>query len=109
VADGQDRPRDLVDEAGDIGRVVGDAAQRVRGRGHLDPGRLEALDDAVPAGGVGEGAVDEHHGERAMVGGCRWHETSSEGRLDDGVANAAGLAGKVGADATLDHPVPIGT
>ena len=39
------------------------------GRGHLDAGRLEALDDAVPARRVGEGAVDEDDGERG-VGGC---------------------------------------
>ena len=91
VADGQDRPGDLLEEAGDVVSIVGDAAQRVRRRGHLDAGRLEALDDAVPAGGVGEGAVDEHDGERAMVGGCRCHEHLLAGvDLEDGVGKGVG-------------------
>jgi hypothetical protein len=66
VADGEDRPGDLLDEAGDVSGVVGDAAQRVRRRGHLDPGRPEALDDAIPARRVGEGTVDENDGERGI-------------------------------------------
>ena len=69
MADGEDRPGDLPHEAGDVGGVVGDAAQRIRRRGHLDTRALEALDDAVPARRVGEGAVDEHDGDRG-VGGC---------------------------------------
>ena len=42
----------------------GDAAQRVGGGDHRDSVRLEALDDAGPAGAVGEGAVHEHDGQR---------------------------------------------
>ena len=52
------------------------AAQGIRCRSHLDTGRLEALDDAVPARRVGEGAVDEHDGERGMIGGCLGHDSS---------------------------------
>jgi hypothetical protein len=60
VADQQHRAVDLVEEAGDVGRIGGHAAQRI-GRG--DDGvalPLQPLDDAVPAGRVREGAVHEH-------------------------------------------------
>jgi hypothetical protein len=49
---------------------MSDAAQRNRGSRHLDSGGLQALDDAVPARSVGEGAVDENDGERGILGGC---------------------------------------
>ena len=68
VPDGEDGTGDLVEHAGDVRAVGGDAAQRVGGGDHLDSVGLEALDDAVPAGAVGEGAVDEHDGERSS--GC---------------------------------------
>jgi hypothetical protein len=44
--------------------------------------------------------VDEHDGERAMVGGCRWHENLLGGvDLDDGVGERLwGLLGKVVAE-----------
>jgi hypothetical protein len=64
VAHREDGPRDLPEERGDIGRIVRDAAQRVRRRRHLDAGRLQALDHGAPAGSVGERAVDENNGER---------------------------------------------
>jgi hypothetical protein len=67
VADHKHRPGNLVEEAGHVGGVDGDAAQRIRGRRHLEPGGLQALDDAVPARGVGEGAVDENDGEGAVL------------------------------------------
>jgi NAD(P)-dependent dehydrogenase (short-subunit alcohol dehydrogenase family) len=38
--------------------------------GLMDSGGLQALDDAVPARSVGEGAVDESDGERGVLGGC---------------------------------------
>ena len=44
-----------------------DPAQRIRGRRHLHPGVLQTLDHAVPARGVGEGAVDENDGEGAWA------------------------------------------
>ena len=57
---------DLVEHAGDVGAVDGDAAQRVGGGHHLDAVRLQPLDDAGPARAVGEGAVHEHDGQREM-------------------------------------------
>jgi NADPH:quinone reductase-like Zn-dependent oxidoreductase len=64
----KDQPRDLPHEAGDVGGVVEDAAQGIRHRGHLAAGRLEDLDDAVPARRVGEGAVDQDDGQRGVEG-----------------------------------------
>ena len=55
-----------IEEAGDVGGVDRDAAQRIRGSRHPEPGGLEALDDAVPARRVGEGAVDEDDGDRGV-------------------------------------------
>jgi hypothetical protein len=69
VADGNDRAGDLRNRAGDIRRVVGDTAQRVGGGDDRDAGGEEALDDAVPTGGVGEGAVDEDDGRGGAGGG----------------------------------------
>src|SRR5690348_462636 len=49
-----------------IGRMIdgvdADAAQQVRRRHDVEAGRLELGDDAVPARGVDEGAVDQYHG-----------------------------------------------
>ena len=55
---------------------MSDAAQRNRGRRHLDSGGLQALDDAVPARSVGKGAMDQNDGERGVLGGCLGHESS---------------------------------
>jgi hypothetical protein len=60
MPDEQDRAVDLAEQAGGVGRIGGQAAQRI-GRG--DDGvalLLQPLDDGVPAGGVGEGAVHQH-------------------------------------------------
>jgi hypothetical protein len=64
VADGEDRPRDLLEKRRDVGRVMSDAAERVRGRRYLHVRGQEALDHAVPARSVREGAVDEDDRER---------------------------------------------
>jgi pimeloyl-ACP methyl ester carboxylesterase len=58
MPDQQDRAVDLVEQAGGVGRIGGQAAQRI-GRG--DDGvalLLQPPDDAVPAGRIGEGAGD---------------------------------------------------
>ena len=67
VADEHDRAADRRQEAPEVGRVGGDAAQRVGGRDDLVAAVLELVDDAVPAGGVGEGAVDEDDGRLARL------------------------------------------
>src|SRR5207302_5349496 len=60
---GQDyRAAERRDEAGEVRGVDSDAAQQVRRRHHVEPGRLELGDDAVPARGVDEGAVDQDDG-----------------------------------------------
>jgi hypothetical protein len=61
VADQQHGPAELVDDAGQVGGIGGQAAQWV-GRGDdAAPLVLEPLDDAVPAGAVGEGPVHQHN------------------------------------------------
>ena len=67
MADGEHRAGDLIDEAGGVGGVVGDAAQRIGGGDDRDPLSLQALDDAAPARAVGERAMDEHDGEGAAA------------------------------------------
>ena len=62
VADEHDRALDRAEEGLQVGGVGGHAAQRVGGRDDLVALVLELFLDAVPAGGVGEGAVDEHDG-----------------------------------------------
>jgi hypothetical protein len=57
-----DGPVDRTDDVGNSRGVRGEAAQRV-GRGHHRISRVEqGIDDAVPARGVGEGAVDKNDG-----------------------------------------------
>ncbi|HEX5500022.1 MAG TPA: hypothetical protein VFX03_12380 [Thermomicrobiales bacterium] len=63
MTDGQDRAGNLIDAAGHIRGVVGDAAQWIGRRDYIDAGSLQALDDAVPTRAIGEGAVDEDDGE----------------------------------------------
>ena len=60
VADQQDRPVDLVDVAGDVLRVVGQAAQRIRRRENRHIVGLQLLDDRRPERGVGKAAVNEN-------------------------------------------------
>src|SRR5919109_2724922 len=50
-------------------------AQRIGGRRNLDAGSLQALDHAVPARGVGEGAVDEND-RKGVIACCLRHEGS---------------------------------
>lgn len=60
MPDEQYRAVDLVEHAGGVGGIGDQAAQRI-GRG--DDGialPLQLLDDAVPAGRIGEGAVHQH-------------------------------------------------
>ena len=73
VADGDDRTRCLLQHAGDVGGVDRDAAQRIRRRLDLHALRLQSLDHAVPARGVGEGAMHEDDGRRAGAVGCLRH------------------------------------
>src|SRR5690606_30189455 len=63
VPDEQDGPSDRPDDVADVGGVAGDAAQRVGHGDDVEVLLLQLLDDAVPAGGLGEGAVDEDDGE----------------------------------------------
>jgi len=59
VADSEDASRDLPEGAGDVGSVVGDAAQRVR-HGHRWHALAEQLcDHVVPARAVRERTVHE--------------------------------------------------
>jgi hypothetical protein len=62
VADQDDRAAERLDEAGQVRGVGADAAQQVRRRHDVQAGRLELGDDAVPARGVDEGAMDQHDG-----------------------------------------------
>ena len=69
VADREHGAWNPVEEARDVGGVMRDAAQRIRGCCHLHDRSLQAFDHAVPARSVGEGAVDENGGERCAVAG----------------------------------------
>ena len=60
VPDEDDRPVDRVEDALEVRGVGVDRAQRVGGREDGVVVSLQAAGDVVPAGGVGEGAVDEH-------------------------------------------------
>ena len=62
VGDQDGRAAERLDEAGQVRGVDADAAQQVRRCHDVEPGRLELGDDAVPARGVDEGAVNQHHG-----------------------------------------------
>jgi hypothetical protein len=66
VPDQQHRTWDLIHDAGDVGGVTGHAAQRIGRRLHHHPGGLQCLDDARPAAGIGEGAVDQDNGRRGL-------------------------------------------
>ena len=57
-----DGPVDRADDVGDGRGVRGEAAQRVGGGDHRVSGVEQRIDDAVPARGLGEGAVDENDG-----------------------------------------------
>ena len=83
VADEHDRAADLAQDALDVGRVGGDAAQRVGRADDLVALVLEALLDAVPAGGVGEGAVDEDDGRLGGLGGGGQRRQGGEGGRED--------------------------
>jgi hypothetical protein len=65
-----DGPVDRTDDVGDGGGVRGEAAQRVGGGDHRVSGVEQRVDDAIPARGLGEGAVDENdrgwHGGRSF-------------------------------------------
>ena len=67
---------------------MSDAAQWIGGRRDRYPRGAQTLDDAGPPGGVGEGAVHEHDGERATVGStrgvghCVSFSSSDDGRSD---------------------------
>src|SRR5687768_9321493 len=62
MADEYDRPLDGADVVAHAGGVGGDPAQRVRDGDRRMPRVDQAIDDLVPAGGLGEGAVDEDDG-----------------------------------------------
>jgi hypothetical protein len=73
----QHRAVDLAEQAGGVGRIGGHAAQRVGGGDDGVALPLQPLDDAVPAGTVGERAVHQHD-RRFGVGvlgplACRVH------------------------------------
>ena len=69
MADEHDRPLDRLQDAAQVLRVGGEAAQRV-GRGDASCSRGAAAPDlVVPAGGVGEGAVDEDDRRLGLRGG----------------------------------------
>ncbi|MFC7644744.1 hypothetical protein ACFQX6_31685 [Streptosporangium lutulentum] len=59
MADQDDRPADAGDHVAQVGGVALDAAQRVRHGDDGEPVAVQTLDDAVPAGRFGEGAVDQ--------------------------------------------------
>jgi hypothetical protein len=69
MPDGQDRPRDLAEDARDVGGVRGHTTERIDDGAYCNVGRLQALDHAAPAGTVGEGAVneDDRHGPAGGV------------------------------------------
>src|SRR5712691_9471471 len=62
VPDQDDGSGDGGQDAGDVGGVGGDAAQRVRRGQHGVAALFQPCDDPAPAGGVGEGAVDQDDG-----------------------------------------------
>jgi hypothetical protein len=63
VPDQQHRAIDLADHAGDVGGIGGHASQRICRSDDLITQRQQPLDDAIPAGRIGEGAV-----HRTIVG-----------------------------------------
>ena len=62
MADEDERPLLLREDALEVGGIPVEGAERVRGREHTVAVLLQALGHARPAGGVGPRAVDEHHG-----------------------------------------------
>jgi hypothetical protein len=70
VADEQDGPVDLADEARDVLGVGGEPAQGVRRREHRDAAGLELLDDRRPERRVGEATVNEDDGGDVVAGGA---------------------------------------
>jgi hypothetical protein len=60
--DGDHRPGNLRDRAGDVGGVGGDAAQRVGDGLHRDARVEQLAHDIVPPGAIGEGAMDQNDG-----------------------------------------------
>ena len=80
VTDQHDRPRDAPEDACDVVGVNLHAPQRVRGRDDRVALSEQPGDDAVPAGGLRKGAVDEYDRWGALdVGGCHlvWHSVHS--------------------------------
>ena len=68
ATDKQDRPSDLVDDAGEVGGIFGNTTQRIGGGEGGDAGRLQLADHGAPAGGIGERAMDEDNGRRTAGG-----------------------------------------
>lgn len=64
-----------VEDRGDIGGIGVQPAQRIGGGEHRMPLGGKAFHDAVPAGGIGEGAVDEDYGGHDEVALSRTPET----------------------------------
>ena len=77
VADDQHRAAHLVEEAGEVGGVTGEATQWIgRGR-HLHPCFLQPLNHARPAGRISKSAMHEYDGQRpSSAGGCLRHKRS---------------------------------
>jgi hypothetical protein len=66
VRDEHDRPVDRADQVADGGGVGGETPQRVGGGDDAVTRAQQRVDDTVPAGRLGERAVDENDGG--------WHE-----------------------------------
>src|SRR5215210_3327911 len=62
VADGENRAGDLVEQAGDVGGVDGDAAQWIGGGRNLNPFCLQTLNYVIPARSISKSAVHEDDG-----------------------------------------------
>ena len=77
VADGEDRAWDLLEQAGDVGGVDGDAAQRIGGGRNLYPFCLQPLDHAVPARTIGKSAVHEDDCGPGSILRVRAHRVAS--------------------------------
>jgi hypothetical protein len=67
VPDEDDGLTDPCDHVAHVRGIAGEAARRVGDRDGLDGTRVQPLDDAGPARGFGEGAVNEHGGGSLSV------------------------------------------
>src|SRR5690606_41510333 len=89
VPDEHDRSAEGGDDVAHIGGVSREAAQRVGDGDGGDAVTLQACDDAVPGGGLGEGAVHEDDGGLLRGHGClsfslcEWGELCGEGLAED--------------------------